>query len=141
MANHIQSLRNHAAKAREEAKALRAGAEFADGPAHRQDLRRAADLERQAATLEKQASELEAEQPDGYTVGEAHPAVGEPGVLACPFCGEASLDVIRPDGFPEGFPAMQVICRNPGCLCSGPVRPDRGEAISYWNARADLHPV
>lgn len=138
MANHIQSLRNRAQNAREEAKALRAGAEYAEGQAYRDELRRAAELERQAATLDKQAAELEAEQAEGYTVGEAHPAASEPGLAACPFCGERSLDVIRPDGFPEGFPAQQVVCNNPGCLCSGPVRPDKGEAITYWNTRSGV---
>jgi hypothetical protein len=123
------------------AKNRREAAEFADGHAYRDDLRRAKEHEQEALALERKATELEAAQANGYTVGEAHPAVVEPVLAACPFCGEASLDVIRPDGFPEGFPAMQVICRNPGCLCSGPIRPDRGEAISYWNARAELHEV
>lgn len=72
-------LRAQAARYRQHAADIRQGAQYADSAQARwHDEYVARDYETRAAELERHAAKLEAEQPDVYTVSEAHPAAGDP---------------------------------------------------------------
>jgi hypothetical protein len=59
-----EALRAEAGERRRLARIYRAGAEFADGPAHHRDLAEARRLDTEAAGLERRAAELETEQQE-----------------------------------------------------------------------------
>lgn len=54
-----RDLRQRAAQIRELAKLTREGAQYADGPAYRNDLARADNMELEASKLDRQAFEME----------------------------------------------------------------------------------
>lgn len=75
----VEQLRARAKRLRVLAGLSRESAQYADSAQARQlDECQARDYETRAAELERHAAKLEAEQSDGYTVSEAHPAAGEP---------------------------------------------------------------